>query len=152
MDIIPQLHRFMPGYHCQQHSLPFMGIGSFPVQPGRSAVKLRGNKLFDGFRIGGDDLETLLGLQVVHHLVHEQRLDDQSENGEKARLHTEGKTGGYRNDDIAAQQRDTDVQCRMLFQDHCDDIRSAGGCIQIKQDGGADRRKSDREKQFHQRL
>ena len=38
MDIVPEQHCLMPGYHGQQHGFSFMGVGAFPVQAGRAPV------------------------------------------------------------------------------------------------------------------
>ena len=111
-----------------------------------------GDECCNGFRIRGDDLKALLGHQVIQHQIHKQRLDDQAQDGEQSCFHTEGKTGGHRDDDIAAQERDADIQRSIFPKNHRQDIRAAGGSIQVEQDRGTDRRQSHREHQFHQRL
>ena len=97
-------------------------------------------------------MEALVRVDVFQHHVHEQGLDDKTEDGEQTRRHAEGKAGGKGDDAVRNEQGTSDIEGRVLAHDHGDDIRAAAGCADMEENGGSDGRQGHGEDQLQERL
>lgn len=129
-----------------------MRIGADRIDHGGTPVHLPDDVIADCIGAGGDDRKVFAQVDALDHGIHDKRLDDQAEQRKQAGADVEDETGGESDQRIADQQRLADIEARILFEDHGDDVRSAGRGVAVKQDRGAHRREHHREAEFQKRL
>ena len=115
-------------------------------------MKLFHDEADDRLRLRGDDLKTLVHLDVLKHHINHHGFDHQTENAEQAGFRPESDQREQRDQKIADHQADADVERRELPQNHRDDVCSAAGRFKVKENGAADGGQRDREDQLQQRL
>jgi len=71
------------------------------------------------------DVEALMRLDILQHHIDHNALDNQTRDAEQTGLHAEGNASHERDGTVGAHQRLADIERRILFQDHCDNIRTA---------------------------
>ena len=91
-----------------------------------------------------DHDEVFTAVDVINDAVNEERLCEQTGKREQTDLHAEGDKGAQTDQKVRIEERLTDVQAGVFFEDERDDIRTARGSRLREHDRGADRRQQDR--------
>ena len=123
-------------------------LGSVPeYHPIERVVKPRIGRLRD--RVG---VKELAQIDIFNHTVDDQRLCHQTAAGIQTGLHAEHEERRYCHRQVHHKQPDANVHAAVFSQDHRQDIRTAAGCIHIKQHRGSNGRQKDRKDQLQHRL
>lgn len=99
-DEEPQADRLLTGHCREQNGFALMGEGALPVELSGAPMEGGGDIALDGIRIRCDDEKALLNAEVIDHHVNKQGFDDEPQNGEEPRFHTEGHAGAQGDEDI----------------------------------------------------
>ncbi len=129
-----------------------MGEAAPAFHDGGAVVQVFHNEFADGVGIVGNDLEHLVGAQVIHHRVHHIGFHEQPEQGKEARFHAEGEACAQGHDQIGHGQGHADVHMGVFFHQHGDNVRTAGRSVHVEQDGRAHGGQAHGENQFQHRL
>lgn len=151
-DVLAQSDRFAAAAGHEDHLSVLVRIGADRIDHGGAPVHLPDDVIADCIGAGGDDRKVFAQVDALDHGIHDKRLDDQAEQRKQAGADIEDEAGGERDQRIADQQRLADIEARILFEDHGDDVRSAGGGVAVEQDRRAHRREHHRKAELQKRL
>ena len=152
LDVLAQHNRLVALHHRHQHRAALVRVRAFAMQFGRAALEHVRNILLDFARFGGNDVEVFMRVDVFQHHVHQQALYHQTEDAEQPGFHAERDARHQGDDEVAAHQRAPDVEAGVLAQNHGDNVRAAGGRVEVEENRRADRGQADSENQLHEGL
>ena len=99
-----------------------------------------------------DHDEIFAAVDIIDDAVNEECLCEQTGKREQTDLHAEGQEGAQTDQKVRIEERLTDVQTGIFFEDERHDIRTARGSRLREHDRGADSRQQDRVDEFKKGL
>ena len=149
---VSQLHGLTSPQYGQDNGAVAVGVSTLCVVYGGAAVQIFHNKITDRLGVGTDDREVLAQVDVLDNAVDNEGLCHQTAEGEQTGLRAEDEAGSDGDEQIHDEQGSADVDAGILFQDHCQDVGTAAGCTDVKQDRSADCGQDDGKDQLQHRL
>lgn len=149
---VSQLHGLTSPQYGQDNGAVAVGVSTLCVVYGGAAVQVFHDKVADRLRICTDDREVLAQVDVLDYAVDNEGLCHQTAEGEQTGLRAEDEAGSDGDEQIHDEQGSADVDAGILFEDHCQDVGTAAGCTDVKQDRSADCGQDDGKDQLQYRL
>ena len=94
---------------------------------GYAVVQFADNICGNLFGLIGNNNEVFAAVDVIDDAVNEERLCEQTEQGEQADLYAECDKGTQTDEKVRVEKRLSDVQTGVFLEDQRHDIRTAGG-------------------------
>ena len=151
-DIPAKLHRLAAAAGHQDDLLILLCVCAHAVEHRAGVLEILNDKFADLLMLCRDDREILAQVDVFDHHIHHNDLDAKAEQRKQSCLDIEHKHGGSRDQHIGDHQCLADIHACILLNDHCNDIRAAGGRAAIKENCRGDRRDHHRKAQLQKRL
>ncbi len=119
---------------------------------GGTTVQLLHDEIADGFRIVADNGKVFTEVDVLDDTVNHQGFCEEAAEGTESGLCVEYKAGGDDDAHIHEEQSGTDIQFRIFFQNHGNNVSSAAGGSHVKENGCTEGGKNNGKNQFQHGL
>ena len=129
-----------------------MGVGALTLEDRGASVQGVVDEIADGIRLVTDDREIFTEVDVLNDAVDNEGFRHQAGEREKTGRGVKDETGGHGDEKVHHEKGGTDVEAGIFLQDHGQNIRTAAGSADVKEDGCAQGRQEDREDQLQHRL
>ena len=115
-------------------SLVSLGVDSFAVDQRCAVIHVFKNKFRDLVRPVCDDHKVFAARESFDHVVYQERKGKDAKQGKQPGLRPENEERSDTDHDIHEKQRTAYIHLEMLFNNHCDDVRTARGRIRMEYD------------------